>query len=120
MLKDLQPRDRTLFLVYLLIALVALVGTQWALIEHLADGRGFVDFLQDPFVNPASTFLALDAFIVAAAALVLMVAEGRRIALPHTWVYVVLTFAVAISVAFPLFLAARQVTMARAQAAPAA
>lgn len=113
MLKDLEPRDRVLFFVYLLFALAALVGTQWALVAHLADGRGFTDFVADPFANPASTFLALDALIVALAAVVFMVVEGRRIALAWLWVYVVAVFAVAVSVAFPLFLAARQVTLAR-------
>lgn len=113
MLKDLPSRDRALFVTYLLIALAALVGTQWALIAHLTDGRGFVDFLEDPFVNPASTFLAIDALVVAAACLVLMVVEGRRISLPWLWVYLVLVFTVAVSVAFPLFLAARQVRLAR-------
>ena len=113
MLKELQSRDRVLFFVYLLIALAALVGTQWALVAHLVDGRGFVDFVEDPFVNPASTFLALDAYIVALASVVFMVVEGHRVALPWLWVYVVLVFAVAVSVAFPLFLAARQVILAR-------
>lgn len=113
MLKDLPSRDRALVVAYLLIALAALVGTQWALVAHLSDGRGFADFLDDPFVNPASTFLAVDALVVALAAVVFMVAEGLRVALPHWWVYVVLVFAVAVSVAFPLFLAARQVRLAR-------
>jgi len=115
-LKDLNSRDRALFVVYVLIGLAALVGTQWALVAHLADDRSFGDFLEDPFVNPASTFLALDALIAALAALVFMVVEGNRVALPWLWVYVVLVFAVAVSVAFPLFLAARQVTLARANA----
>ncbi len=119
MLKDLRSRDRTPFFIYLLIALAALVGTQWALIEHLADGRSLGDFfLEDPWVNPASTFLAIDAFVVAAACIVFMVVEGTRVSVPRLWVYVLLAFAVAISVAFPLFLAARQVTMARAPAVP--
>ena len=41
-----------------------------------------------------------------------MIAEGRRLGMRFIWVYVVLTFAVAISVALPAFLIARQVYLA--------
>ena len=41
-----------------------------------------------------------------------MIVEGRRLGMRFLWVYVLLTFAVAISVALPVFLIARQVCMA--------
>ena len=95
--------ERTLCRVYGLIALVALVGTQWALVAFLrSDGS-----LGDVVSGPAATFTTIDLLVVAVAALVFMVVDGRRIGLPWLWVYVVLVFVVAVSVAFPLFLLAR-------------
>lgn len=119
MLADLPTRDRALVGVYVAAALAALVATQWALIEHFRGGGDLSSFLTDPFVNPAATFLTLDALIVAFAALVFMIVEGRRLGMRWLWVYVVLVFAVAVSVAFPLFLAARHLTVARRGAANA-
>lgn len=113
MLDDLERRDKAYVGVYAAAALVALVGTQWALVAHFLDGRGFVDFLTDPVVNPAATFLTIDLLVVATAALVFMLVEGRRLGMRHLWVYVVLVFTVAISVAFPVFLAVRHVAVAR-------
>lgn len=109
----LSSRDKILVVAYLLLAAIALVGTQTTLAFHFADGGDFGSFLTDPVVNPASTFFVIDVLVVAVAALVLMIVEGRRLGMRHLWVYVALTFVVAISVAFPLFLAARQLTFGR-------
>ena len=42
------------------------------------------------------------------AALVFMVVEARRTGVRFVWIYVVLSFVVAVSVTFPLFLLARE------------
>jgi Protein of unknown function DUF2834 len=104
----LPSRDKFLIGGYLLLAAVALVGTQTTLAFHFAEGGDFGSFLTDPLVNPASTFFVVDVLVVALAALAFLLTEGRRLGMRHLWVYVALTFVVAISVAFPLFLAARQ------------
>ncbi len=92
---------------YLAIGAAALVATQAALVGHVASGRGAVEFLTDAVATPAGVFAVVDLAAVACAALAFMVLEGRRLGMRHLWIYVVLTFTVAISVAFPLFLAAR-------------
>lgn len=92
---------------------MALVATQVSLVAHFADGGGLVDFVTDPLETPAGVFFGLDLLAVAAVALVFMVAEARRTGLPRVWIYVVLTFVVAISVSLPLFLLARQRHLAR-------
>jgi hypothetical protein len=51
------------------------------------------------------------------AAFVLMVIEARRLGIRHVWIYMALSFVVALSVAFPLFLIARQRRLARLAAA---
>ena len=53
-----------------------------------------------------------DLFLVFVVAAVFMIVEARRIELPRVWIYVGLSFVLAISVGFPLFLAARQVRLA--------
>lgn len=109
----LTATDKALCATYGLLALVALVGTQIALARHLStyDGNVVTGFLKDSVANPAATFGAIDLGVIAIAALVLVFVEGRRLGMRFLWVYVVLTFIVAISVAFPIFLVARQLRM---------
>lgn len=97
--------------VYGVIALVALVGTQWALIDSLSSGTD----LGDLFDGPVATFTTIDLLAVAVTATLFMVVEGRRIELPWLWLYVVLVFTVAISVALPLFLIGRTRKLASAR-----
>ncbi|KRB77290.1 hypothetical protein ASE01_11170 [Nocardioides sp. Root190] len=100
--------DRALVLTYAAVALLAFVSTQMTLVAHFADGRGLTDFVTDPLETPAGVFFGIDLLAVALVGLVFMLAEARRIGLRHAWIYVALTFLVAISVSFPLFLMARQ------------
>lgn len=108
--------ERTLCWVHGFVALVALVGTQWALVAFMNSDEGLGAVVD----GPAATFLTIDLLAVAVAVTVFMVAEGRRIGLPWLWAYVVLVFVVAVSVAFPLFLIGRTRHLARQQTAPVA
>lgn len=98
---------------YLTLGLIALVATQATLAWHFASGQNVADFLIDAVATPAGVFAVADLALVAGVALVFMVIEGRRLGVRHLWVYVMLTFAVAISVAFPLFLVMRSRTIQR-------
>jgi hypothetical protein len=51
--------------------------------------------------------------VVAVAACVFFVVEGRRLGMRHTWVLIPLTFVIALAFTFPLFLAWRERTLAR-------
>jgi hypothetical protein len=97
--------------IFALIAVVALVGTQWALIDFISHDGGLGDFTD----GPAATFTTIDLLAVAVAATIFMVVEGRRIELPWLWLYIVLVFTVAVSVAFPLFLIGRTRKLATAR-----
>src|SRR5689334_4050580 len=97
--------------IYGLIAVAALVGTQWALVDSLSSGSD----LSDLFEGPIATFTTIDLLAVAVAATIFMIVEGRRIELPWLWLYVVLVFTVAISVALPVFLIARTRKLAGAR-----
>jgi hypothetical protein len=92
---------------HLAVAVLALVATQATLVWHVASGGRVSDFLTDAVATPAGVFVVVDLVAVAVSALVFMVAEGRRLGMRHLWLYVALTFTIAISVAFPLFLVMR-------------
>ena len=106
----LTSTDKALCAVYGLFAIGALVSTQVILVKYLSTGGG--SLVDDIFANGAATFATIDLLVVALVALVFMVVEGRRMGVRFLWVYVVLTFAVAISVSLPLFLIARQFRVA--------
>jgi hypothetical protein len=93
---------------YATVALLALIGTQTELFRHFHRHGTVATFLTDPVVNPAASFLTIDVVAVAVVALIFMVAESRRLGLPRLWLYVALTFVVAISVALPLFMIERE------------
>jgi hypothetical protein len=66
------------------------------------------------YVNPAAASLSNDLFLVAGVAMIFMVVEARRVGVRYVWIYVALSFVVAISVTLPLFLIARELRLARA------
>jgi hypothetical protein len=99
--------------IYAGIAVLALVATWRQNIGFMLEAdRGFasglVDFWPALLVNRATTSVTVDIFLFALAAVIWMVTEARRLEIPYVWAYVLLSFAVAISVTFPLFLAARE------------
>jgi hypothetical protein len=114
----MRTRDRVLCWTYGVIAFGALIATWSQNLRFFAeDGNGGLwGFLKACYANPAAASITNDIIFVLAAAFVLMVVEARRLGVRHVWVYMVLSFVVALSVAFPLFLLARQLRLARAEA----
>lgn len=106
----LTSTDKALCAVYAVLGLAALIGTQIVLVQYVTSGDG--SLLDDVVANGAATFTVIDLLAVAFVGLVFMVAEGRRLGMRRLWIYVVLTFAVAISVALPVFLIVRQLKLA--------
>lgn len=104
--------DKVLCGIYALVAVAALIGTQWVLVDYLGSGDSFGDFLDATVDGNAATFISIDLLAVALVATIFMVVDGRRNHVRFLWVYVVLVFAVAVSVAFPLYLIARTRTLA--------
>lgn len=97
---------------YLLLALAGLVGT-WAQVFGYFDAGflgGNLQFWKETVATPASTFIVVDIFVLAAAIFILMFAEGRRLGIGSgwLWVYYLGSVLVGISCFIPLFLAHRQ------------
>lgn len=104
---------RLLSRIYLAIAGLALVATWRQNIGFIVErdgglSAGLVDFWPALLANRATTSITVDIFLFGLAAVVWMVVEARRREIRLVWVYVLLSFAIAISVTFPLFLAARE------------
>lgn len=73
---------------------------------------GFVVFWPALLANHATTSITVDIFLVCVAAMTWMVIEARRLGIRFVWVYILLSFPIAISVMFPLFLVARERALA--------
>ena len=107
--------DKCIVAIYALIAAIALPAT-WVhniAFMNMPDNGGISGFVAGGYANPAAASLTNDLGLIAMAAVVFMIVEGRRLGIRYLSVYVVLSFLVAVSVTFPLFLAARHWRLSR-------
>ncbi len=104
-----------LAIVYLVLSAVGLVGTWWFNLSFFATGGGSSSYLGGWFANDASSSAAVDILVAGAAACVLIVAEGRRLgwSAVRLTLLVVLSFVIAVAFTFPLFLALREIDLAK-------
>lgn len=113
---------RRLCFFYYALSIVAIVAT-WR--QNLAFGGElgvgpvelFRKFWPALFANRATTSITLDIFLLTLVCVIWMVLEARRLRIRGVWLYVVFAILVAISVTFPLFLAARERRLAAVEAA---
>ena len=103
-----------LAVVYLLLAIVGLVGTWWFNIRAIAESRNYLGDLVTS--GPAVSSITVDLLVVAVAGSVFIIIEARRLGLRLGGLYVVGAGLTAFAFTFPLFLAMRQRAL-RARAA---
>jgi hypothetical protein len=109
-----MSRARTLLCtLYYAIAAIALIGTWRQNIAFMAErgtdfAHGFAVFWPALLVNRATISITVDLFLFVLAASVWMVLEARRLGVRFVWLYILFAILIAISVTFPLFLAARE------------
>lgn len=110
-----MPTSRKLLCAaYIAIAIAALIGTGSQNLAYFNNVGGFLkNFVLDTKVTAASRSIMIDVLFLTLAAMIFMVIEARNREIPYVWAYVAVGGIVAISVAFPLFLLAREL---RAQA----
>jgi hypothetical protein len=99
---------RLLVPLYAAIALGALVATWWHNIAFIKAGGTISDFLTDGYANHVAASLINDLWFLIAAVFVFMLVDARRNGVRHVWLYIVLSFAIAVSVMFPIYLIARE------------
>ncbi len=114
----LPSTTKLLCTAYAAIAVAALIATWSQNLAYADRGIGFLTvFWQDTKVNAASRSITADiALFLLAGGIVFMVFEARKHGIRFVWVYVIASFFTAISVTFPLFLLARELTIHREQA----
>ena len=102
---------------YIAIGILGFVFTWYHTTPYF--GSGFMEanrlFWIDGLVNanPAGKFLAADVLILALACNVFMFTEGRRFKIRYLYLYIVAGLTIAISVAAPFFMAAREAAISR-------
>jgi hypothetical protein len=111
----LPTSSKVLCGVYAAIAAFSLVATWGNIGPYLHSPHDFlVTLWQDTAVNGASRFVTADMILLALSSAILMVIEGRRHGVRFVWAYIVGGYFIAISVAFPLFLIARELRIGAA------
>jgi Protein of unknown function DUF2834 len=108
-----MPTSRkVLCTIYAAIAVAALVAT-WSHAGPCIHSVSafFVSFWSDTKATQASRFITADILLFGLAAVILMVIEARKYNVRIVWAYIVGGVLIAISVAFPLFLLARELRM---------
>ena len=95
-----------LAIAFLALAVAGLAGTWFFNVQAIVQLRDFIgDWVGS---GPSVSSLTVDLLVVAVAGSVLMIVEGRRVGLKHTWILVVLSALTAFAFTFPLFLALRE------------
>jgi membrane associated rhomboid family serine protease len=113
--RRLPGSDRLICIVYAVIAVGALIatwGTENLKFFALPNNGGALGFITLAYANPAAASIANDLVFLLLAAFTLMIVEAKRLGIRFVWVYMLLSFAIAISVMFPLFMIARQMKIA--------
>ena len=106
---------RNLCIFYGLVSLIALIATWSQNLQYFMDGgAGGGQYIPDLKLTASSRSFTVDIGFYLLAGAALMVTEARRLGIRWVWLYVILGFAIAISVTFPLFLIAREMRLAKA------
>lgn len=98
-------------IVYACLAAVGMAATWYYNIQFMQEHGGEFSvsaFIAGGYANAAAGSLSNDVMVAAVTFLVWMFAEARRLGMRHAWVYLLVTFGVALACAFPLFLLMRE------------
>lgn len=102
-----MSKTTPLMMAYLVLSVLGLVIPVY--FNFIADWTSVENPWWRPIVDfPAMSSFTADLIICASAAVLFILAEGRRIKMKNLWVYVVLSLVVAIAFAFPFFLFMRE------------
>lgn len=96
--------------IYFLLAAIGLVLPWIYNVQYFAAGGSIMPgpFFSAAFANALTSAITLDVYIAAVVFSVWVFVESKRTQVARPWLYLVLTFFVGLSFAFPLFLAMRE------------
>ena len=106
----MEISSKKLQVIYGICAIAGVIFTMYFNVQFIIEHNGFslATFINENYVNNASASISNDLLVVVVAFLVWSFVESRRLSMSNWWVYVVLTFGVAIAFALPLFLLNRE------------
>ena len=95
---------------YALFALAGVTLTSYFNVQYMLEQGGFSlsDFIQQAYINNASSSLTNDVLVIWGAFIVWSYIEARRLSMARWWVYILLTATVAVAFAVPVFLLMRE------------
>lgn len=112
----MTAHQRWLVAFYAVVALAALVATWSQNLQLMAPGMGPLDpyavFIEQAGANAGARSITVDIAFFLLAAAAFMIIEARRLGVRFVWAYILLSFFIAISVTFPLFMIAREFRLA--------
>jgi len=97
--------------IYACLALIGLVVPWYFNIAFMLDTSLLFDageFMRQGFANHASSSLTVDVCVGAVVFSIWVVHESSRLNISHGWIFVLLTWAIALAFALPLFLLIRE------------
>lgn len=96
-------------------AVIGVIVTWYFNIQHMQEvgNSSAMSFIEAMYVNSASTSISNDLLVVVATFLFWSYTEAKRLGMRHWWVYIILTFVIAIAFAFPLFMYMREKAIAQ-------
>mgnify|MGYP000639799944 CR=1 FL=1 len=101
--------------IYGICAVLGILATMYFnalfIIEH--QGFSWAVFIDENYVNHASSSIMNDVLVVVLTFLIWSFKEARRLSMPHWWFYVLSTFGLAIAFSFPFFLYMRERYLAK-------
>lgn len=114
----MRTKDKVLCTLYTVVAIGGLVATVSQSITFLLapDNGGIPGLLGQMYANPATAATSNELLFLTLGAGVFMIVEARRLGISHIWAYLVAGCVVAVSMAFSLFLLARQIKLAQVTA----
>lgn len=95
---------------YVLLAILGLVATWTYFIQYLLAGGSFIggEFFVAASANAITTAITIDVYISAIVFSIWLFFESKKLSIARPWLYIILTFAVGLAFALPLYLAVRQ------------
>ena len=107
--------EKVLCAVYGIIAIVALIATWSNNIVFMLqpENHHLLSWYYALYANPAAASFTNDLLLFAVAGCIFMAREAHQLNMRFVWVYILLSFLIAVSVMFPLFLIARQITISQ-------
>ncbi len=98
---------------YGLLSILGVILTMYFNIQFVIENNGFdlIKFIDNIYINTASTSISNDVFICAIAFLIFSFNESKCNSMKNWWIYIPLTFGVALAFSFPFFLFMRELKL---------